>query len=109
MATLNTGPNEVTSGTRASQEFDFNGGRLGIMITDIASTAPDWDCQVKMPDATWSRVSSQQIDSNNRFRSYTCPAGTYRMYCDTNTPGDFTPVKIYWYNVPMSMRDAALY
>ena len=49
---LTTGINEVTSGTRASKEFDFRGGGIGYMVIDVPNTTPDWDLQLQMPDDT---------------------------------------------------------
>ena len=108
---LTTGINEVTSGTRASKEFVFQGGGIGYMVTDAPNTTPDWDLQVELPDGTWVRVNAngKQVDSAKPYDTLVVPAGTYRLHCDSTVAGNFTPVSLFWCYVPQSMRDAALY
>ena len=108
---LVSGFQEVTSGERASEEFDFRGGGIGYAVTDAPNATPDWDLQIKLPDDTWARVhpNSKQIDSAKSYDTLVVPAGTYRLHCDNATASNYTPVSLFWCYVPQSMRDAALY
>ena len=108
---ISTGFREVTSGARASEEFIFEGGGIGYMVTDVPNTTPDWDLQVELPDGTWARVhgNSDQIDSAKPYDTLTVPAGNYRLHCDNATAANYTPVKLYYAYIPQTMRDAALY
>ena len=108
---LQSGFQEITSGERASEEFDFRGGRIGFAVVDVPNATPDWDLQVRLPSGDWVRVhnASHQVDSVKPYESLYVPLGTYRVNCDTATEAHHTPVKIYWAYVPASMRDAALH
>ena len=53
-----TGMQEITSGERASEEFDFKGGRCGYMVIDVPNTTPDWDLELLPPGATsWQKMN----------------------------------------------------
>ena len=111
MAQVTTGWNDVSSTLRDSHEFEFGGGQIVVVVTDIASATPNWDTQVEMPDGTWVRIhaGNGQVDQSNPFRSYNAPAGNYRIRCDQATNINFQNVKIYWSHRPNTMQDAALY
>ena len=58
MAVL-TGFNDVTSGERASLEWDFKGGRCGYMVLEVPNTTPDWDLELLPPGATtWQKMNA---------------------------------------------------
>ena len=107
-----TGFFEVTSGERASEEFDFGGGNCGYMVIDAPNVTPDWDLQMKLPNDTWLTMNTagNQIDSAKPYdNTGNMPAARFRIHCDTNTASHYTPVKLYWCYVPVGMHDAALF
>ena len=107
-----TGFQDVTSGERASEEFDFGGGRCGYMVVDVPNTTPDWDLQMQLPDDTWQNigVANNQVDSAKPYASIAnLPAARFRLHCDNATAGNYTPVSLYWCYVPIGMQDAALF
>lgn len=108
---LVSGFQEVTSGDRESQEFDFAGGGIGYMVTGVPNTTPDWDLQVQLPGGEWGRVNANgdQVDSAKPYDHLVVPAGKYRLRCDNATAANYTPVKLYWCYIPQTMQDAALY
>ena len=108
---LTTGINVVTSAERSSLEWDFQGGGIGYMVADTPGTTPNWDLQIQLPDDTWVRVhaTGKQIDQGKPYDTLSVPAGRYRIYCDTTTPAQYTGVSLFWFYIPQSMRDAALY
>ena len=107
-----TGFFEVTSGERASEEFDFGGGNCGYMMQGVTSTTPDWDLQLKLPDDTWQTMNTagNQVDSAKPYdNTGNLPAGRYRLHCDNTTAAFHTNAKLYWCYVPVGMHDAALF
>ena len=108
-----TGFFEVTSGERASAEFDFQGGRCGYMVLDVPNGTPDWDLELLPPGATsWQKMnaSGNEIDNAKAYDSTgNLPAGKYRLHCDSTTAANYTPVKLFWCYVPATMQDAAIF
>ena len=108
-----TGMQEITSGERASEGFDFNGGRCGYMVIDVPNTTPDWDLEMLPPGATsWQKMNanSDQVDSAKAYDSTgSLPAGRYRLHCDTTVVANYSPVSLFWCYVPATMADAALF
>ena len=108
---LVTGFQEVTSGERESLAFDFQGGAIGYIVTDVPNTSPDWDLQVQLPGGDWERVhaNGDQVDSAKPYDHLVVPAGRYRLRCDSSTAANYTPVKLFYAYIPQTMQDAALY
>ena len=107
------GFNDITSGERASVEFDFRGGRCGYLVTDTPNTTADWDLEILLPgQTTWKRLGSNadQIDNGKPYDSQdNLPAGRYRLHCDDTGASNYTPVSLFWCYVPQTMHDAALF
>ena len=109
---INKAWNDVSSGVRASEEFYFEGGRIGYLVLDAASTdTPDWDLELQMPDDTWDRVhtNGDQIDSAKIYDTLIVPAGNYRLNCDISTATAFADVSLFWCYIPNTMQDAAIF
>ena len=110
---INKSWNDVTSGERASDEFYFEGGRIGYLVLDAASAnTPDWDLQMQMPDDTWARMhaNGDQIDSAKIYDNIIVPAGNFRLHCDIATPTTaFSGVSLFWCYIPSTMQDAAIF
>ena len=108
-----TGMQEITSGERASIEFDFKGGRCGYLVTDVPNNSPDWNLEMLPLGATsWQQMnaSGNEIDSAKAYDSTgNLPAGRYRLHCDDTTVANYSPVKLFWAYVPATMQDAAIF
>ena len=105
-----SGFQDITTGERESDEFDFRGGRIGYAVTDVPNATPNWDLQVKLPGDVWVRVhaNAHEIDQGKPYDTLFVPAGTYRLRCDTTSTSHWQPVKLFWAYVPATLRDAAL-
>ena len=105
---INAAMTEITSGERSSKEFDFEGGRIAYAVTDTASGTPDWDLQILI-GGDWHKWGLSQVDRTRTGQTGIIPAGRCRLHCDTNTAGDYQPVRLWYAHCPATLQDAALY
>ena len=105
---INSGWQEITTGERASEQFDFQGGRMAYAVTGTASDTPNWNVRFLIGNG-FQKFDAAQLDRSRPGRTGHFPAGRYQLFCDTNTAADFTPVRLFWAYCPESLQDAALH
>ena len=101
---VGTGWREITSGLRASQEFDFQGGYMAFAVTD-AMRGPQWQIETEI-DGAFYRVDAGNVHSSTPVRKSFYPAGKYRLNCTQST--GFDTVKTWWAYCPVNFTDALL-
>ena len=102
---LPTGWQEITSGLRASQEFDFQGGQMAYAVTDSARGQAQWQVETEI-DGTFYPFDAYALSNFVPVKRDLFPAGKYRFNC-TATSG-FDTVKLWWAYCPSNFTDALL-